>query len=85
MIYQHPLILQQLTESVNAANVDDDVDHVAAELVGLHIHRRGVGCNVDLNKLSHDQPDGDTSLCCRCRSWGCSELKGTKLQKIKFG
>ena len=54
MIYQHPLILKQLTESVNAANVDDDVDHVAAELVGLHIHRRGVGCNVDLNKLSHD-------------------------------
>ena len=54
MIYQPPLILQQLTESVNAANVDDDVDHVAAELVGLHIHRRGVGCNVDLNKLSHD-------------------------------
>ena len=33
---------------VDAGEVDDDVDHVAAELVRLHVHRRRVGGDVDL-------------------------------------
>ena len=36
---------------VYAADVDHQVDHVAAELVALHVHRRGVGGDVD---LGHD-------------------------------
>ena len=36
---------------VNARDVDDDVDHVAAQLVALHVDRRGVRRDVD---LGHD-------------------------------
>lgn len=33
---------------VYAGDVDDNVDHIAAQLVGLHVHRRAVGGDVDL-------------------------------------
>lgn len=33
---------------VDAGDVDDDVDHVGAELVGLHVHGVGVRGHVDL-------------------------------------
>lgn len=32
---------------VYARNVHHDVDHVAAQLVALHVNRRRVGCDVD--------------------------------------
>ena len=33
---------------VYAGDVDDEVDHITAELVGLHVDRRAVGGDVDL-------------------------------------
>ena len=35
-------------EAVNAGDVNHDVDHVGAELVGLHVDGVGVGGDVDL-------------------------------------
>lgn len=33
---------------VDAGDVDDHIDHVAAQFVGLHVYRRAVGGDVDL-------------------------------------
>jgi len=35
-------------ETIDARNIDDDVDHVAAQLVRLHVHRGAVRRHIDL-------------------------------------
>ena len=41
--------ISRLSDSpVDARHVDNNVDHVAAKLVTLHVNRRAVGCNVNL-------------------------------------
>ena len=33
---------------INTRNVDNHIDHVTAELIGLHIHGGTISCNVNL-------------------------------------
>ena len=43
-------ILAQIFLPIYAGNVDDDIDHVAAEFVALHVDGRRVGGDVDLGE-----------------------------------
>ena len=45
----NPMYCFILTYSVDATDINDNINHITTELVGLHIDGGRVGCNIDLN------------------------------------